>query len=260
MFFEKLVEEFKKLDEVEALALGGSRATDNYDEKSDYDLYVYVNKIPDLAKRNTILEKCCKYIELNNSYWELEDDCILKDDIDIDILYRNLEDFSKNIAMVVDDGVAFNGYTTCMWYNLKTCKILFDCNGKLTLLKKRYDIKYPSKLKQNIIRKNMHLLSGFLPSYDRQIEKALTRLDFISVNHRLAAFLESYFDVIFAINELTHPGEKRMLKYALKECKSLPNDFEKNLNLLLSSAFSDSSLFLNTLHKVIEELQLIVKY
>ena len=111
MFFEKLVEEFKKLDEVEALALGGSRATDNYDEKSDYDLYVYVNKIPDLAKRNTILEKCCKYIELNNSYWELEDDCILKDDIDIDILYRNLEDFSKNIAMVVDDGVAFNGYT-----------------------------------------------------------------------------------------------------------------------------------------------------
>ena len=50
-----------------------------------------------------------------------------------------------------------------------------------------------------------------------------------------------------------------MLKYALKECKILPNDFEKDLNLLLSSAFSDSSLFLNTLHKVIEELQIIVK-
>lgn len=32
MFFEKLVEEFKKLYEVKALALGGSRATDNYDK------------------------------------------------------------------------------------------------------------------------------------------------------------------------------------------------------------------------------------
>lgn len=32
MYFEKLVEEFKKINEVEALALGGSRASDNYDE------------------------------------------------------------------------------------------------------------------------------------------------------------------------------------------------------------------------------------
>lgn len=33
MYFEKLVEEFKKINEVEALALGGSKSSDNYDEK-----------------------------------------------------------------------------------------------------------------------------------------------------------------------------------------------------------------------------------
>ena len=35
-FFAKLAE----LDEVEAIALGGSRAGENFDEKSDYDIYL----------------------------------------------------------------------------------------------------------------------------------------------------------------------------------------------------------------------------
>lgn len=132
--------------------------------------------------RKRILDGTCRYIELSNSYWELEDDCTLKEDIDI--LYRNLDDFTKNISRVVDDGVASNGYTTCLRHNLKTCKILFDRNGKLEKLKKQYDIKYPDKLKENIIKRNMSLLSGYLPSYDKQIKKALNRSDFISVNHR----------------------------------------------------------------------------
>lgn len=258
MYFEKLVGEFKKINEVEALALGGSRSSDKYDEKSDYDLYVYVTNVPSLEVRKRIFDGTCRYIELSNSYWELEDDCTLKDDIDIDILYRHLDDFAKNISRVVDDGVASNGYTTCLWHNLKTCKILFDRNGKLEKLKKQYDIKYPDELKENIIKRNLSLLSGYLPSYDKQIEKVLNRSDFISVNHRLAAFIESYFDVIFAVNEITHPGEKRMMFYALKECAILPKDFQRNFDLLLSNAFIDKEIFLDTLQRMIKELQGII--
>lgn len=51
-------------------------------------------------------------------------------------------------------------------------------------------------------------MNGKLPSYDRQIKKAQERGDIVSVNHRITAFLESYFDVIFALNRQTHPGEK----------------------------------------------------
>ena len=37
----KLFEELGSLSQVEAVALGGSRATGRNDEKSDYDVYVY---------------------------------------------------------------------------------------------------------------------------------------------------------------------------------------------------------------------------
>lgn len=40
MFIEELFEELSELKQVEAIALGGSRATGKGDEKSDYDVYV----------------------------------------------------------------------------------------------------------------------------------------------------------------------------------------------------------------------------
>ena len=137
---EKLFDEFSSIKEVEAIALGGSRATGRNDEKSDYDVYVYVSDNVDEGIRRNILEKYCKYMEIGNSFWELEDDVTLNDGIDMDIIYRNLTDFEGVISSVVDDCVAWNGYTTCMWHNLITSKIVFDRNGKLEALQMKYHI------------------------------------------------------------------------------------------------------------------------
>ena len=240
MYFEKLCDYLSELSEVEAMALGGSRAGLRYDEKSDYDLYLYCSATPSEEKREQILQKCCSYIELGNHFWELEDDCTLKDGVDIDILYRNLDSFADEVSSVVDKHIAHNGYTTCMWHNLIQSKILFDRNGRLQKLKEKYTIPYPLKLKENIISNNLRLLMGNLPSYDKQIIKAIKRNDLISVNHRTAAYMESYFDIIFAMNELTHPGEKRMLQVALEKAAKLPEAFEENIFTLYQDIFSDT--------------------
>lgn len=255
MYFEQLWKLFAEMDEVESIALGGSRAGKNFDKKSDYDLYIYCSNVPEESKRKSILEKCCKYIEIGNSFWELEDDCTLKDGIDIDILYRNINGFTEDVASVVEKHYAHNGYTTCMWHNALNSKILYDKNGKFAAMQKRFSVPYPLKLKENIIHQNMRLLTENLPSYDLQIKKALSRNDFVSVNHRTAAFLESYFDIIFAMNELTHPGEKRMVLYAKEHAKVLPADFEKNIENLFKNLFSDSEKTKITLQKIIDELK-----
>ena len=81
-----LFEQFKQLPEVESIALGGSRATGRNDEKSDYDVYIYISKNIEESKRKEILKNFCKYMEISNSFWELEDDVTLKDGIDMDII------------------------------------------------------------------------------------------------------------------------------------------------------------------------------
>lgn len=234
---ENLFEELSNITQVEAIALGGSRACGRNDEKSDYDVYVYlIDSVEEDVRRN-ILSRYCKYMEIGNSFWELEDDVTLSDGIDMDIIYRNMTDFENTISDVVDACISWNGYTTCMWHNLITSKIVYDKNGKLQKLQEKYNIPYPKKLKENIISNNMKLLNGMLPSFDMQIKKAETRGDLVSVNHRVAEFLASYFDIIFALNEMTHPGEKRMQGICSEECNILPNNFDANLYRLFDGLF-----------------------
>ena len=254
---EKLFNDISNFREVEAIALGGSRAGNVYDEKSDYDVYVYVTEDIPENKRGEIFARYCSATEIGNHYWETEDNCTLMGGIDIDIIYRNLDDFAAGISRTVDECEATNSYTTCMWHNLLNSKIIFDRSGRLSELQKRYNVPYPKDLRKNILERNMKLLSGALPSYDMQIKKAAGRGDAVSINHRTAEFLASYFNIIFALNDLTHPGEKRLVQLCKERCKILPNNFEENLNGLFAEMFSGDVS--EAIEKIVNELKITLK-
>jgi len=249
---------FRNIDEIQAIVLGGSRTTERIDEKSDYDFYVYSETGIDQNIRSKILSKHCKYFEIGNSYWELEDNGQLNCGIDFDIIYRNSQQFVKTVADVVENYNAYNGFTTCLWYNVLYSKIIFDKDDVFKKIKERFTIPYPQKLKENIIKRNMALLSDSVISYDKQIIKSIHRKDLINLNNRISAFLASYFDVIFAINELPHPGEKRIMEMCLNKCKVLPNGFEKNINGLIQNMDNNELMILEIVNDIIYELKKIL--
>ncbi|GBU28233.1 hypothetical protein R84B8_01791 [Treponema sp. R8-4-B8] len=256
MELNEFINDFSKINGIQAIVLGGSRTTKCSDIKSDYDFYVYSENIIDQEIRKNLFSNYCNYYEIGNSYWELEDNGILKSGDCFQIIYRNLLDFIKIIANVVENHNSCNGFTTCLWHNLLNSEILFDKDGMFKKTKERFSIPYPQKLKENIITRNMALLSDSMESYKEQIIISVYRKDYVNINNRISAFLASYFDIIFAINELTNPGEKRLIEICLSKCKILPNHFEENIDKLLK--YQNETQIIEIINDIINELKIII--
>lgn len=64
----QLFSELSALPQVEAIALGGSRAGNHFDEKSDYDIYLYCTAPVPEEERRAILSRFCSYVEYSNHF------------------------------------------------------------------------------------------------------------------------------------------------------------------------------------------------
>lgn len=251
-----MVEDYSSLPEVETIVLGGSSAAKSADNRSDYDIYIYCNGDPDVEKRRQIAFKYSDNPEIDNHYFETGDVYVLRDTgKPIDIMYRSTDWIEGSVRRVWIDGNASLGYTTCFVDNVNKSKILYDKNGKFAEIQKLTNTPYPDKLAKNIIDKNMSFMKGVMFSYYDQLKSAEKRNDMVSINHRSAAFLASYFDVLFAHNRVMNPGEKRLVEFAKNNCKDLPEDFEKDVNNMAAGPVEDR---LKTADKLIKNLRKIL--
>lgn len=226
---------FEKIEEVDAIAIGGSSAAKTSDSKSDIDVYIFSKTGIPIAVREQIIKPISSRFEIGGEYFGSGDEFFVDSlSKQLDVMYWNMNWFEGVVENTWFKHYPKNGYTTCFLYTLKNFKIVYDKNYWLKNLQNKIDTPYPKQLKENIIKRNLMLMKDKpFASYYEQIEKAILRKDYVSVNHRLAAFIASYFDIIFAINDMLHPGEKKLIKYVKDNCKILPENFEENLLRLL---------------------------
>jgi predicted nucleotidyltransferase len=228
---------FANLPDVAAVALAGSGVTGVADEQSDVDLYVYAGAPVAIADRVAIATGFATRAEVGNDFWEPGDEWIdTQTGRHVDVMYRTPAWIEEQLKRVLVRHEASAGYSTCFWHNVLHSTPLFDRSGWYRNLQATAARPYPQPLRRAIIARNHPILRQMLSSYLAQIERAVRRGDSVSIQHRVTALLASYFDVLFAVNELPHPGEKRLLQFAATRCTKTPLDLEAQINTLLETA------------------------
>jgi hypothetical protein len=248
---------FSALPQVEAVALSGSQAGGAADAGSDIDLYVYTRAGIPLADRQALLDQSggASRADLGLTFWGDGDEWIdAASGIEVDIVYFDAGWMQAQLAGVIDAHQPALGYTTCFWHTVRQSSPFYDPRGWFAQLQEKARAPYPEALRHSIIAFNHPVLRGVIPAYLHQIEKAVQRGDRVSVNHRLAALLASYFDILFAANRVLHPGEKRLLALAAAMCASLPAGMVSDVEAVLHSSAAGDALLPGRLNRLLDRL------
>lgn len=239
---------YAELPPVTAVALAGSLAAGAADDLSDIDLYVYSTSTLSLADRRRIAEQTAARADVDNQFWEPGDEWIDRQTgIKVDITFRHPAWIEEQLDRVLVQHQASTGYSTCFWYNVLNSQPLFDRDGWYSRLQARARQPYPEALRQAVIAKNHPLLRQKLSAYAHQLESAVRRNDFVSINHRVGALLASYFDILFALNGLPHPGEKRLVLLVEERCPLRPPALRADVERLLHAGRADVLAAVNAL-------------
>lgn len=234
---ESLAADYAALPQVEAVVVAGSLTSQAVDEDSDIDLYVYSREPLAAEPRAEIASRRAVRTWLNNQFWEPGDEWIERaSGVAVDVMFRTTGWIEDQLDRVLRRHEASVGYSTCLWHNVLVSRPLFDRNGWFDALQTAAEQPYPEPLRRAIIAKNHPVLRWHLSSYLHQIQLAVARGDGVSVNHRVAALLASYFDILFALNRQPHPGEKRLVQIAVATCAKLPEGMEQQVQALLVAA------------------------
>lgn len=252
----RLVADYFELEEIVGLTMAGSKAASLQDDLSDINLDVYLVKPLTEEKRRQIIMKYATKIEMNYPSFVTTDHLLLRDfPVELTISFIILEELEWELYNVMERHVAKVGYTTCFICNFMNSTILFDKQGRLKELYEKYASIYPKQLKENIIELNFPLLKDSFSSYYHQLEQAIIRQDMLSIPPRVSKFLASYFDIIFALNDVYHPGEKRIIQIMEDSCHIYPANLNEKIKQLMGYAAQGDISFLDIMDEMIKELE-----
>jgi NAD(P)-dependent dehydrogenase (short-subunit alcohol dehydrogenase family) len=163
-FLQEIADAFGAIDGVEAVVWCGLAALGNADAFSDFDLYVYTNTPVPVEAREAVIAKRAIARQLNNTFWELEDEWIEAGGSRFNSMYRNCTYAVDEIEERLDRSSALLGYTTAYCFSLANGHILYDARGWLSSVQARLREPFPEQLTRSIIAKNRPVLGGGMQS------------------------------------------------------------------------------------------------
>lgn len=247
-------ERFAAFDEVEAVALGGSWRTGSADDRSDVDLEVYCRTTPSMEARRRLIEPGALRTEVGNEFFGPGDEWVYGDRQVVDVAYWTPAFIEGQLDRVLVRHEPSLGYSTAFWATARDSRALFDRSGWFAAMQERARSPYPEPLRRAIVAHNHPMLRAKLHSYRDQIAAAVQRDDAVSVQHRSAALLASWFDIVFALDRVLHPGEKRQVALMRRWCPSRPAGAEEQVGALVAASGAADPLVLRRVDALLDAL------
>ena len=263
---KKIVDSLKRVNGVEAIVLGGSRAKGSFTEKSDIDIGIYYTDsskldLEGLSRIATELDDahCSKLITTIGEWgpWINGGGWLHVDGIATDFLLR---DYNK-VSYVIDDclnnkitidyqaGHPHGFVNTIYAAEIFYCKVLLDNNDLLKKLKEKITL-YPLAIKTGIINKFLWE-AGF--SCDIA-SKSITKKDIVYATGCFYRAVSCLIQVVYALNETYIMNEKGALA-GTNTFKIIPRDFKNKVEKIFSSLTTEA----DNIQTKIEQLSVIVK-
>ena len=155
---ELIINEYKKFNQVKAIAIGGSSAANTSDNISDIDVYVFIEKDIPVKEREKIVKSISSIYEVGGEYFGAGDEYFVDSmNKQFDVMFWNTNWFESVVDNVWIKNYPSNGYTTAFLYTLNNFKIEYDQKNWLTNIQNKIKTAYPQKLKENIINATLCL-------------------------------------------------------------------------------------------------------
>lgn len=247
---------------VAAIALAGSRVSGVAEASSDFDLFVYTDgdvrqlrsQLADGFADPAAWRSLHETAHGDGDVWRLKGRGTW-----IDLMYWSTAWGEAQLRRVLVDHVAATGYSTAFWRSIRDAKPLYERDAWHGALQRRAREAYPDELRRNIVSLNHPYLHDHPFSYRRQLATALARRDLVSVNHRVAAWLASYCDIVFALNRVLHPGEKPLLEHVARECPVRPAGMALAIERLIGLTGRAEPQLLDTMDALTADLDILLR-
>lgn len=204
---------------VVAVSLGGSIASGLADEASDLDLHVYWEEpLTTAEERAGRLAAVADpgSVRAGLTSWGLEDQFSVGGR-PVELIYRRWDDVRGEVKQAYGGGLLFTGFTTAALYSVACGSPLHDPSGGLGAARDRLNREFPEATRGALLRREPALLGFHL----KQLRRAQGRGDLLFAQYLRYKLQMLFFDVLFALNRLYHPGEKRLVEHS-RRCPIRP--------------------------------------
>lgn len=230
------------------IAIGGSYAKGSGDSLSDVDIYLFANEVLPAARRDerVVAELGAQarpqswgaddpFVQGGTDFWHAGQrvECWLRSTREVDGTLRACAGGEVRREYVVWTVMGFLGYTALA--DVHSMKVVDDPHGTLARWKTAVAT-YPEALRQNILGRFMPE-AAFWPE-NFHYRTAVQRADVIYTSAIVQQVLQALIQVVFALNRVYFPGEKRLAQ-AMETLPVQPSGFARRVQEILGPATVD---------------------